>query len=210
MGDRFVSGYRFRHHTLPLVAKRKMRAESDISGNRYGRLVADLDLGPAGRGVRWWGCSCDCGGKVAVASRSLIEEKTKSCGCLHREKIKAGLSRLPAGEASKRDLLARYKRSANKRGYEWSISDDDFFSLATSDCSYCGSKPEATNHPKKGKTNGAFVYSGVDRIDSSVGYTKSNCVSCCTSCNLAKGTMSVEKFIGWLLRIANHINGQSK
>lgn len=64
--------------TLPKQAK-------DITGQRFGRLVA---LGPTGRNKRRqieWLCNCDCGNTTTVASGSLIDGNTSSCGCLKIE-----------------------------------------------------------------------------------------------------------------------------
>ena len=57
----------------------------DITGQRYGRLVA---LGPVGldaQGNIVWRCSCDCGKTTRVASMRMRSGHTKSCGCLSRE-----------------------------------------------------------------------------------------------------------------------------
>lgn len=60
----------------------------DLTGNRYGRLVA---LRPAptadrSRGLRWM-CQCDCGNVCEVLSYSLRKGITRSCGCLFRDTI---------------------------------------------------------------------------------------------------------------------------
>jgi hypothetical protein len=65
--------------------------------------------------------------------------------------------------------------------------------MAVSDCHYCGTPPQ--KHKK-------LVYTGIDRKDSSLGYTVDNCVSCCTTCNTAKGTKPYAVFIEYLNRIA--------
>jgi 5-methylcytosine-specific restriction endonuclease McrA len=49
--------------------------------------------------------------------------------------------------------------------------------------------------------NGDCHYSGIDRKDSSKGYILSNVVSCCFTCNKAKGTMSEKEFLEWIDRI---------
>ena len=42
---------------------------------------------------------------------------------------------------------------------------------------------------------------GIDRIDSSKGYTVENSVACCKYCNTAKNTMSVDEFLKWIGRV---------
>lgn len=57
----------------------------DLSGRRFGRLVA---LEPTEK-REWnsvvWRCQCDCGRMVEVAGSSLTSGNTKSCGCLIQE-----------------------------------------------------------------------------------------------------------------------------
>ena len=57
----------------------------DLTGQRFGRLVAvePMDSIP-GKGVIWH-CQCDCGGTKDVPSTRLLAKKTQSCGCIKRE-----------------------------------------------------------------------------------------------------------------------------
>lgn len=48
---------------------------------------------------------------------------------------------------------------------------------------------------------------GIDRLDSSIGYVKTNVVSCCTKCNYAKHEMTIDEFKEWIKKIyINFIN----
>lgn len=49
---------------------------------RFGRLTVLADTRCRKWGQIVWLCCCDCGKKVQVVSRSLSEERTRSCGCL--------------------------------------------------------------------------------------------------------------------------------
>lgn len=55
----------------------------------------------------------------------------------------------------------------------------------------------------EGRELSKYVYGGIDRVDSSKGYTVDNCVSCCRECNVSKGTMSLEAFLRKLSRRKN-------
>jgi len=46
------------------------------------------------------------------------------------------------------------------------------------------------------------VYNGVDRLDSSIGYTVSNCVASCGDANLAKQSLTYDEFIALCKEIA--------
>lgn len=63
--------------TLPKRAK-------DITGQRYGRLVALGPIGYRGKKLSWL-CQCDCGQLTDVAGDSLHSGNTKSCGCWAKE-----------------------------------------------------------------------------------------------------------------------------
>ena len=64
----------------------------DLSGQRFGRLVATKAAGVDSSGLRWR-CQCDCGNAVVVQGRKLREELTRSCGCLQREVATANILR---------------------------------------------------------------------------------------------------------------------
>ena len=53
----------------------------DLSGKRFGRLVAlDLDVSEL-RKSRSWRCMCDCGKELTVVTGALRGGNTQSCGC---------------------------------------------------------------------------------------------------------------------------------
>lgn len=67
--------------------------KKDITGNRYGRLVALYPLKERGtRGVVFWACRCDCGTIKNVRENSLETGRTRSCGCIIRKKGSAGVT----------------------------------------------------------------------------------------------------------------------
>lgn len=64
----------------------------DLSGQRFGRLIA---LRFHSYGANWspkWLCKCDCGKEKIVFGRALRLGATRSCGCLHREITSAAMT----------------------------------------------------------------------------------------------------------------------
>lgn len=53
----------------------------DISGQRFGKLLALEVAGKDAYRHTIWKCICDCGNETYPLSTSLLKEKTKSCGC---------------------------------------------------------------------------------------------------------------------------------
>ncbi len=59
----------------------------DLTGERFGRLVAVEPTGELTVNGRVWNCRCDCGNYKEVTVGHLTRENnTKSCGCLRRER----------------------------------------------------------------------------------------------------------------------------
>ena len=72
-----------------------MPKKIDLTGERFCKLVVIREAGRKNRNVAWL-CKCDCGAEVVISGDSLRGERTKSCGCLSRERItKHGCSREP-------------------------------------------------------------------------------------------------------------------
>jgi hypothetical protein len=57
----------------------------DLTGQRFGRLVVIEEAERRGY-TRRWNCKCDCGNSAVVDMGQLRSGKTKSCGCLNRER----------------------------------------------------------------------------------------------------------------------------
>ena len=93
-----------------------------------------------------------------------------------------------------RSLYRRYRKGANNRGKEFNIGLLYFCQLISSKCFYCGIKPFQTHNKLK--------YMGVDRIKNDKGYIYGNVISCCKTCNFAKGSMDDEEFHSWIHQIS--------
>lgn len=66
----------------------------DLVGRRFGRLTVVKEGPRAACGVIRWHCVCDCGGTSLSATGNLRRTNgAKSCGCLHRERTVAALTK---------------------------------------------------------------------------------------------------------------------
>jgi hypothetical protein len=61
----------------------------DLSGCVFGRLTVLGLLGYSEKGMSVWECRCSCGTVKPLLRGRLINDKTQSCGCLHREKLRS-------------------------------------------------------------------------------------------------------------------------
>jgi len=68
-----------------LGKERAMERTVDISGQRFGKLVALKPTEERRGRIVVWECKCDCGNTAYVLKSTLMRGSTRSCGCLHRE-----------------------------------------------------------------------------------------------------------------------------
>lgn len=57
----------------------------NISGIKFGRLLAISPCGKTKQGGYIWECKCDCGKEHKISSSLLVHGGIKSCGCLEKE-----------------------------------------------------------------------------------------------------------------------------
>lgn len=95
---------------------------SDITGNRYGKLVvvekvqrpADYTGGIQGT---WWRCRCDCGKEKILPRQCLTGGTNKSCGCIRRHPPKSTAKPTKTPEQIREDKAkAGRARAAQLRG----------------------------------------------------------------------------------------------
>lgn len=67
--------------------------------------------------------------------------------------------------------------------------------MDTRNCFYCDSEPSNMI------SQYGFKYNGLDRVDSSKGYSLSNVVTCCKICNRAKSDLSQKDFYDWIEKL---------
>lgn len=169
----------------------------DLIGKRFGKLVVLSEYGRNKNRSVTWLCHCDCGNDVVRSSHGLISGNVQSCNCLRGE-VKA----MPLGESAINSLMATYKRRAKGKEREFTLTKEQFVHLTSSICFYCGEQPTKTR--KVNKNTGVYVFNGLDRVDSALGYTIENTVPCCYRCNVMKSDMNQNDFIKHIERIYSH------
>lgn len=108
-------------------------------------------------------------------------------------------NRLPNGEAAFRALLYQYKANAKRLKRTFELTTEEFRDLTSKGCYYCGKAPTSQKRPSAyyalGVDTGSYIYNGIDRINSNLGYVKDNCVTCCKTCNFMKQETGIEQFL---------------
>lgn len=91
--------------------------------------------------------------------------------------------------AIKKGKYSFYKGNAKRRGIEFNLTEEEFLTYWQQDCFYCGS---------------VIATIGIDRIDSFVGYSENNIVSCCYECNVMKMDTNEDEWYSKMLTILKH------
>jgi hypothetical protein len=181
---------------------------SGVIGLKYGKLtsVKNLGLRTYGKSNRtFFLFNCDCGNQVELPLKQVVSMKTRSCGCLpYEDRI---------GSTNKY-VFKGIKSGAKTRGLNFEISYDDFLSISCKECFYCGEINKRNKWAYVGSAaNSSFIESvqnrelynsminGLDRLDSSLGYTMDNIVSCCGICNRAKMDLKLDDFLSHIKKI---------
>lgn len=158
-----------------------------------------------------------CGEIHPVNGQDLRTGRSKCCTkCAAKQagidKIgKPRVNRTPK-EMREKYLFASKRKDALKRGFSWKITLADFLNLIYKNCAYCNRAPSTTVNILKNRklapfwTNqGNITYNGIDRVDSSKGYTSDNAVTCCYKCNSGKMDMSLAEFKEWIREVSTHL-----
>jgi len=106
-------------------------------------------------------------------------EKSKNWRLANPEKVKI------INKESTENINYHYKNyrlSAESRRLEFPLTKEEFIVIVSLPCYYCG-----IIQPKG--------FNGIDRLDSTIGYSLDNCKSCCEMCNMMKGTTGQNVFI---------------
>lgn len=102
-------------------------------------------------------------------------------------------------------LWSKHKASAKYRGINNELDRNDYYHIVQSNCAYCGNSPS-----NKLKYKGViFLWNGLDRIDSSQGYSLSNVLPCCNFCNSLKGSMKSKTWFDFLNSVIKTHGGNS-
>lgn len=148
---------------------------------------------PQGRGL----FLCHCGKEFEAYLTNIKWGKIKSCGCILKKR------------REKTDEEILYERnvvgSSKARKREYTLNIEDYIKLIYANCTYCGLPPsKLLKRYKKNTYKNTTYFNGIDRIDNSIGYTKENCVTCCSTCNYMKHVLNVNIFLNHVKYIYEH------
>jgi hypothetical protein len=160
-----------------------------------------------------WDCKCECGVEFVSEAARVIRGSIKSCGCLKIEECKKKLKEIndSVEYSSDEEILLRNKTNSIRNGailrnLEYRLTEALARELVNNPCFYCGNNEVRDMKCTRKRGYVKTSLSGIDRIDSSLGYIEGNVVPCCKTCNIAKYTQTVDEFKEWVIRVYDHLN----
>lgn len=146
-------------------------------------------------------CQCTRCGKEVIVRDDRFSKSYDPLSCTYcypeynSKKVKSRYEKIHglSGIEYEQDKRIRYrllslKKGAYSRGFNFDLSDEEAKKLLSRECYYCGNND----------------YIGLDRIDSTKGYTLGNTVSCCKYCNLMKNNLQYDLFLTQINKIFKH------
>lgn len=162
----------------------------DLSGQAFGLwsvLKRDLEKD------RYYICRCECGFQKSVIGSSLRNGTSKHCRAGHHYKK-------PGDLATKNRAYHNHLACAKRRKIKTFLSFEDFISIASRLCVYCGNTSNRKDHYKMG-----VPLNSVDRKDNEPFYKLSNSQSTCFDCQIGKSTMTHLEFIDLILETEEYM-----
>ena len=187
-------------HTRSCGCAARHRIE-DFSGKSLGDLVV---IGEAVKrsGAWYWPCRCSCGTELQVAHRRLKGGGATHCGCKYKWRKQSYGPPFDGNTPAFRTHLSTFYSRARKYGRPVEFSPKEIYDIEQQPCYYCGAKSLQVSRSHGGTE---YVYNGLDRIDSALGYVPGNVVPCCGICNRAKGAMTQSEFMEWAHGLCEHL-----
>ena len=146
--------------------------QKDITGQRFGRLIALHRYFGGDKGNRWV-CQCDCGNKSVVAYHDLVRSDSKcsrSCGCLKRDLT---IKRTRKHGLSKHRLYAIYNNMIKRCESKQHHCYENYGGRGIKVCPEW--RKDFLVFYKWAISNGYESNLTLDRIDNDKGYSPQNC-----------------------------------
>lgn len=174
-----------------------------------GDVVGNLEIkglsGTSKSGTRLYSVLCLLCGSVTDKRLQTIE-MAQSCGCMQskrdRRVVGSGRRSAEGTRVEINNLISIYKSNARKRGVSFDLTYTQFETLVDGECYFCG---DTGGNTLRKRGYNVYSYTGIDRVDNSVGYLPSNCVSCCSWCNRAKNNGTLSNFVDKCKKITSRI-----
>ena len=171
--------------------------------SRWEVLENDLYKSFGNQSTRACRVRCQCGTEAIRTYGELRCGRSPSCGCISRERHLDSVWRQLRNSLSRRDWE-----------FHLTLSQLKVCVRPRLPCAYCGKEPSNIFRMKYKDVDGVYRrgvdpsmeirWSGLDRVDSSLGYIHGNVVPCCGECNAMKSKLPLDEWFTLMARSQSH------
>ena len=155
-------------------------------------------INPNGKAITKYKCECIKCGSIQIKQLHHLKG-FKGDGCLE---CTDKLTPKPRMSINERNYSNYKQKIKSQTSHNFKLSFEEFDSIVSKNCYYCGSEPIFPERFKNEFKNREIEYfNGIDRIDSNKGYILNNCVPCCSTCNRMKSDMIQLEFLNHVEKI---------
>lgn len=140
----------------------------DITGQRFGRLVA-LGLDPSSGRKKRWRCKCECGREVVVRLDGLRGGRSHSCGCYQRSRASEA-NRTHGQSGSRLYLIWRHMQDRCN-----CATNENYRHYGGRGITICAEWSGFVEFGRWALTNGYEPHLTIDRQDNDGNYEPGNC-----------------------------------
>ena len=146
----------------------------DITGRRFGKLVAVSRAPNAADGATRYFCKCDCGNTKTIRSKHLKSGAIDNCGCLRNSR--ALETRLKNGNAHGGEGTRLYRIWCGMKSRCYNKNRKRYPDYGGRGIGMCDKwKYDFSEFRKWAEENGYSEVLSIDRIDNNKGYSPDNC-----------------------------------
>lgn len=146
----------------------------DLSGQRFGRLVAECRIYDPTNSSYKWRCKCDCG-NVSYVSASNLKRKIRSCGCYRAEIIRMPRAHKYPGEYTSKHVPVLYSMWIGMRSRCKSPSLPNYMNYGGRGIEVCPEWEDFGAFQTWAYSNGYKPGLTLDRTDNDGNYCPENC-----------------------------------
>lgn len=182
-------------------SEKKFTNTKDEVGNRYGKLTVTKYSKNDHRQRALWICKCDCGNEIEEQGARLRRGVKTHCGCqksdLYKNKNIKETDLIPVS------YWNRVKKNAETRNFEFKISIEDIHNKYIEQNGICALSG-VEMFPPKNLHNKNPNKASLDRIDSTLGYTKDNIQWITSTINIIKSDLKENDFVEICRRVTGY------
>ena len=150
-----------------------MSPKRDLNGMKFERLTVLREHSKTKNGKYKWLCKCECGAEKVIASSDLVNNKTKSCGCLRNEK--RFLTSTKHGHTKGGKIPKLYNVWSTMKSRCLNKNNEKYHNYGGRGIKVCDEWLEFDPFYRWSKENGYKEGLSIDRIDVNGNYSPDNC-----------------------------------